>query len=217
MDKIKPSLKLSAIPPYLFSRINAVAREAYGRKLDVIDLGMGNPDLPTPCHIVDRLVDTVKNHPRTHRYPQAKGMPRFRNAVARWMFNRFGVCLDPEKEIIALIGSKEGIAHMCMAYLDPGDIALVCNPAYPVHFNGVILAGGKVHSIPLREENKFIPDLSKIPEKIAKKAKLLFLNYPNNPTAAVVEDKAFLEEVVAFAKKIRDTRHLRQRLLGADL
>ncbi|MHB9155791.1 MAG: LL-diaminopimelate aminotransferase [Endomicrobiales bacterium] len=201
MNKIKPSKKLQALPPYLFSKINALRNDAYAKKLDVIDLGMGNPDLPTPAHVVDRLCDTVKNHQRTHRYPQAKGMPRFRKSVARWMGNRFGITLDPESEILALIGSKEGIAHLCMAYLDPGDLALVCDPAYPVHFNGVILAGGTVHSIPLLAENKFLPELSKIPAKIAKKAKFLFLNYPNNPTAAVVDDRAFLEEVVAFAKK----------------
>lgn len=201
MNKIKPSSKLNALPPYLFSKINALKMEAAAKNLDVIDLGMGNPDLPTPSHIVDRLCDTVKNHPRTHRYPQAKGMPRFRKAVSEWMKKRFNVSLDPESEIIALIGSKEGIAHLCMAYLDPGDVVLVCDPAYPVHFNGVILAGGQVYSVPLLYENKFLPDLSKIPEDVASKAKFLFLNYPNNPTAAVVEDRKFLEEVVEFAKK----------------
>src|SRR3989339_1032382 len=201
MDKIKPSDKLGALPPYLFARINAIKEEALAKKLDVIDLGMGNPDLPTPPHIVERLIDTVKNHTRTHRYPQAKGMPRFRRAVAAWMKNRFGVALDPDSQIITLIGSKEGIAHLCMAYLNPGDTVLVCNPSYPVHFNGVILAGGVVHSVPLLEQNKFIPDLASIPEEAARKAKILFLNYPNNPTAAVVEDRKFLEDAVNFCKK----------------
>jgi aspartate/methionine/tyrosine aminotransferase len=201
MDKCKPSKKLEALPPYLFTKINLLKAEAYAKKLDVIDLGMGNPDLPTPCNVIDRLCDTVKNHPRTHRYPQAKGMPRFRKAVASWMNKRFGVDVDPDREVLALIGSKEGIAHLCMAYLDPGDIVLVCDPAYPVHFNGVILAGGKVHSLPLLPENKFLPDLSKIPSSVARKAKFLLLNYPNNPTAAVVEDNAFLREVVEFATK----------------
>lgn len=201
MDKIKPSKKLSALPPYIFARVNALTAEMRKTKLDIIDLGMGNPDLPTPAHIVDRLCDSVRNHTPTHRYPQSKGMPRFRKAVATWMQKRFGVDLDPSSEIAALIGSKEGIAHLCTAYLDPGDIVLVCDPAYPVHFNGVILAGGQVYSMPLRAENKFLPDLSAVPARIAKKAKFMFLNYPNNPTAAVVEDIGFLYDVVAFAKK----------------
>ena len=114
----------------------------FQKKLDVIDLSIGNPDMPTPSHVVDCLCDTVKHHPRTHGYPQAKGMPKFRKAVAGWMGRRFGVDLDFNSEILALIGSKEGIAHLCMAYLNPGDYVLVCDPAYPAHFNGVILAGG---------------------------------------------------------------------------
>lgn len=201
MDKLVPSKKLQSLPPYLFTGINKLKAEAYAKKLDVIDLGMGNPDLPTPCHVVDQLCDTVKNHPRTHRYPQAKGMPRFRRAVANWMFNRFGVSLDPDTEVHSLIGSKEGIAHLCVAYLNPGDLVLAGDPAYPVHFNGPILAGGKIYSMPLLEKNGFLPDLKKIPAKIAKKAKIMFLNYPNNPTTAVVVDRNFLSEVIEFAKK----------------
>ena len=201
MIKIKPSKKLASLPPYLFARINAIKTEAYKKNLDVIDLVMGNPDMPTPSHIVERLCDSVQNHPHTHRYPQAKGMPRFRKAVSIWMQRRFGVNIDPETEVSTLVGSKEGIAHLCMTYLNPGDIALVCDPAYPVHFNGVILAGGKIHSLPLLAENKFLPDLSKVPATVAKKAKLLFLNYPNNPTTGIIEDIGFLYNVVAFAKK----------------
>jgi aspartate/methionine/tyrosine aminotransferase len=162
---------------------------------------MGNPDLPTPPHIVDRLCETVHDHPRTHRYPQAKGMPKFRTAVAEWFQQRFNVYLNPEKEVLALIGSKEGIAHLCMAYLNPGDIALVGNPGYPVHFNGVYLVGAKVHYVPLQPENNYLPDLNAIPPEIAQKAKLLFLNYPNNPTTAIVENLEFFEKVVWFAKK----------------
>src|SRR5437667_3069443 len=122
---IEPHQRLASIPPYLSSRINALTIEAYANKLDVIDLGMGIPDLPTPPHIVERLCESVRDHPRTHRYPQAKGMPKFRSAVADWFKGRFGVDLNPAKEVLALIGSKEGIAHLCMAYLNPGDIALV--------------------------------------------------------------------------------------------
>jgi len=198
---IKCSQKLEQLPPYIFTRIKALAAEAHAQGLDVIDLGMGNPDLPTPSHVVDRLIDSVKNHPRTHRYPQAKGMFRYRKAVTGYMKSRFGVDLNPEENVLALIGSKEGIAHLCQAYMDPGDIALVPVPSYPVHSNGVILAGGQIHYMPLTVENKFLPDYSRIPADVLKKAKLMFLNYPNNPTAAVVEDPAFYHETVAFAQK----------------
>jgi aspartate/methionine/tyrosine aminotransferase len=198
---VESSRKLQQLPPYLFTRIKALTAEAASRKLDVIDLGMGNPDLPTPAPIVERLIDTVKNHPRTHRYPQAKGMPRFRRAVSEHMKRRFGVSVNPDREIIALVGSKEGIAHLCSAYLNPGEYALVPVPAYPVHFNGVILAGGRVHSIPLTEANGFLPDYGSIPKRVLEKSKILFLNYPNNPTTAVVEDTAFFRETVKFAKK----------------
>lgn len=193
--------KLNKLPPYLFGVINALKQEAYAKNLDVIDLGMGNPDMATPSHIVERLCETIKNHPRTHRYPQAKGMPKFRKTVADWYRKKFKVKLDPESEVLALIGSKEGIGHMCMAYLNPGDLALVPNPAYPIHRNGVILAGGGVYDIPILPEKNYLPELEKIPSKVAKQAKLMFLSYPNNPTTAVVEDISFFKEVVAFAKK----------------
>jgi len=193
--------KLNKLPPYLFGAIDALTQEAYAKKLDVIDMGMGNPDIPTPSHIVERLCDTVRNHPRTHRYPQAKGMPKFRKAVADWYWKKFKVELDPQSEVLALIGSKEGIGHMCMAYLNPGDLALVPNPAYLIYRNGVILAGGQIYDMPVLPENNYLPDLEKIPSRVAKRAKLMFLNYPNNPTTAVVEDISFFREVVAFAKK----------------
>jgi LL-diaminopimelate aminotransferase len=193
--------RLNRLPPYLFTRINQLKKEAYANKLDVIDLGMGNPDQPTPAPIVARLCDTIQNHPTTHRYPQAKGMPKFRKTVAAWMSRRFGVELDPEKEVIALIGSKEGIAHLAMAVLNPGEYVLVGDLAYPVHFNGVILAGGEIHSIPLTAVNGYLPELEKIPEDVARRSKLLFLNYPNNPTASVVPDKAVFKDWVRFAKK----------------
>ncbi|MFH1715636.1 MAG: LL-diaminopimelate aminotransferase [Elusimicrobiota bacterium] len=195
------SRKIANLPQYVFNVINRLKKEAYDNKLDVIDLGMGNPDMPTPQHIIDRLCDSVKHHPNTHRYPQAKGMPRFRKAISEWYKKRFDVDIDPENEALALIGSKEGIAHLCMAYLNPGDIALVTNPAYPVHWNGVYLSDAQIHFMPINEENNFIPDLTKIPEDVARKAKIMFLNYPNNPTAAVMEDLEFFKEVVRFAKK----------------
>ena len=198
---VNPSDKIKNLPPYLFGVIDVLKVGAFAKKLDVIDLAMGNPDLPTPPAVVERLIDTVTNHPRTHRYPQAKGMPKFRRAVTEWYKKRFGVTLAPETEAVALIGSKEGLAHLCQAYLNPGDVVLVPNPCYPVHYNSVILAGGVVHSMPLLPENGFLPVLKDIPEKVRRQAKIMLLNYPNNPTGAVIEDVKFLEEVVRFAKK----------------
>jgi len=198
---IYPSKKLKNLPPYLFGAIDILKKRAYEKKLDVIDLCMGNPDMLPPKEIIERLCDTVLHHPRTSRYPQAKGMPKFRTAVSKWYKKRFDVSLNPETEIIALIGSKEGIAHFYMAYLEPGDLVIVTNPCYPVHYNGVILAGGEVYNLPLLEENKFLPDFSKIPEEILKRAKIIVLNYPNNPTTGIVEDIGFYKEVVEFAKK----------------
>ncbi len=199
--KFTPSKKIQNLPKYIFGIINELKKEAYEKKLDVIDLGMGNPDLPTASHIVNRLCDTVVYHPNTHRYPQAKGMPKFRQAVSDWYKKRFDVKLDPESEVLALIGSKEGIAHLCMAYLDPGDYALTPNPAYPVHLNGIYLAGGTAYHMPIGPDNNYLPELHKIPEDIARKAKIMFLNYPNNPTTAIVENLDFFKEVVKFAKK----------------
>lgn len=193
--------RLNRLPPYLFTKITQLKKEAYANKLDVIDLGMGNPDQPTPTPVVERLCDTVRHHPNTHRYPQAKGIPKFRRSIADWMRRRFGVELDADREVTALIGSKEGIAHLAMAVLNPGETVLVGDPAYPAHFNGVILAGGDVYSIPLRPENQYLPELEKIPEAVVRRSKLLFLNYPNNPTAAVVPDKSVFKDWVRFAKK----------------
>ncbi len=196
-----PSKKIQNLPRYIFTIINDLKKEAYEKKLDVIDLGMGNPDLPTPSHIVNRLCDSVVYHPNTHRYPQAKGMPKFREAISKWYKKRFDVSLDPETEVLALIGSKEGLAHLCMSFLDPLDYALTTNPAYPVHLNGIYLAGGIPYSMPITEKNDYLPELDKIPEEVARKAKIMFLNYPNNPTTAVIKDKNFFKEVIKFAKK----------------
>jgi len=197
----EPSGNLKKLPPYLFGVIDILKQKAYQKKLDVIDLAMGNPDLPTPNHIVERLCDTVRNHPRTHRYPQAKGMPKFRRTVAEWYQKKYNVSLDPENEVLALVGSKEGVAHFYQAWLDPGDWVLVTTPAYPVHLNGVILAGGNIYEMVITAENGWLPDLTKIPEEIVRKAKMMALNYPNNPTTGVVKDLSFFREVIAFAKK----------------
>ncbi len=198
--KFEASDKLKKLPPYLFGAIDVLKREAHRKKLDVIDLGMGNPDMSAPQHVIERLCDTVINHPSTHRYPQAKGMPKFRQTVANWYKKRTGVEFDPESEVLALVGSKEGIAHVCMAYLDPQDVALVTNPCYPVHRNGIILAGGVPYDMPITEGNNYIPVLEDIPHEVAKKAKLMFLNYPNNPTTAVIEDTEFFRKVIEFAR-----------------
>jgi len=193
--------KLEKLPPYIFSRINKLKLEAYAKNLDVIDLVMGNPDIPVSKKIIDRLCDTVINHPKTHRYPQAKGMPKFRKTVADWFYRRFGVKLDPETEVLALVGSKEGVGHLCMAILNPNDLAIIPDPGYPVYYNGVILANGRVYQMPILEQNEYLPELEKIPTKILREAKIMFLNYPNNPTGAVIKDISFFKEVIKFAKK----------------
>ncbi|MEN3014146.1 MAG: LL-diaminopimelate aminotransferase [Endomicrobiia bacterium] len=199
--KITSSKKLQQLPPYLFASINKLKLEAYKKNLDVIDLSMGNPDFPPDKEIIKRLCETVLEHPKTHRYPQAKGMPKFRNAIAEWFLKRFSVKLDPEREVLALIGSKEGVGHLCMAFLDPNDYTLIPDPSYPVYFNATILAGGIPYLFKIFPENNYLPDFGKIPQKIVDKAKIIFLNYPNNPTAAVVEDENFFKEAIRFAKK----------------
>lgn len=193
------SQRLKQIPPYLFAEIDRLKNEMIRRGVDVIDLGVGDPDLPTPPHIVERLKEAAED-PENHRYPSYNGLFLFRRAVSDWYKRRFGVDLDPEREVIALIGSKEGIAHLPLAFVDPGDVVLVPNPAYPVYHIGTIFAGGRPYYMPLLEENGFLPNLEKIPEDIARRAKLIFVNYPNNPTAAVA-DLDFFERLKRFAKK----------------
>ncbi|MBI5200453.1 MAG: aminotransferase class I/II-fold pyridoxal phosphate-dependent enzyme [Elusimicrobia bacterium] len=195
------SKTLSRLPPYLFVKLNAVKEEARKRGHTLIDLGMGNPDRPTPVHVVDALCDAVRSDPATHRYPTTKGSQELRKAIAGWYFRRFGVTLDSETEVLPLVGSKEGLAHLFFAYLEPSDVALVPSPCYPVHYNGTLLTGAKVHLMPLTEENGFLPEFSAIPASVAKKAKVLVLNYPNNPTGAVLKDPRLFERAIAFSKK----------------
>lgn len=189
--------RISSLPPYLFAEIDERKKEAKKKGVDIIDLGVGDPDLPTPQHVVDAICHAAKD-PLNHRYPSYEGMRSFREAVAAWYKQRKQVSLDAEDEVLTLIGSKEGIAHSAFAFLDPGDIALVPDPAYPVYKNATILANSIPHSVPLTEENEFKPDLESIDSEVARKAKIMFLNYPNNPTAATVE-KSFFKEVVDFA------------------
>lgn len=191
--------RIQSLPPYLFARIDEKIAEAKAKGVDVISLGIGDPDRPTPDHIVERLVEAAHN-PENHRYPSYVGMLEFRQAVAEWYKQRSPkIELDPKTEVVTLIGSKEGIAHINLCYLNPGDIALIPDPGYPVYGIGAILAGGVPYAMPLREENGFLPDLEAIPGDIAQKAKIMFLNYPNNPTAAIA-DEAFYAKAIAFAK-----------------
>lgn len=192
------SRRLDKIPPYLFVEINRkiAARKAQG--VDIISFAIGDPDLPTPDYIIDKLCQSARN-PVNHRYPETFGLPELCSAIAVWYKNRFNVELDPAKEILPLIGSKEGIGHMSFCLLDPGDVALVPDPGYPVYSISSFLAGGDVHYLPLTEDNNFLPDLDNIPESILKKSKVLWISYPNNPTGAVAEP-SFFQKVVDFAR-----------------
>jgi len=196
---MKIAQRIETIPPYLFAEIDKKKEEAIKRGVDIINLGIGDPDQPTPNNIIEKLRESVKD-PKTHDYPPYAGTAEFRQAVALWYKNRFGVDLDPDNEVMALIGSKEGIAHIFLAFIDPGDFSLIPEPGYPVYKTGTLFANGFPYIMPLLKENDFLPDLEKIDEEIAQRAKLMFINYPNNPTAAVA-NKDFFEKVVKFAKK----------------
>lgn len=191
--------RLKMLPPYLFAQLDEAKARQLEKGVDVIDLGVGDPDLPTPKPIIERIKKAVEN-PDHHRYPSYEGMLSFREAVAHWYQRRFGVELDPASEVITLIGSKEGIGHMPLAFVNPGEIVLVPDPGYPVYAGATILAHGKPYQVPLAVERGFLPDLTAIPGEILARAKLLFLNYPNNPTAAVASP-AFFEEAVDFARE----------------
>jgi LL-diaminopimelate aminotransferase len=191
--------RLRKLPPYLFKEIDRKKTEMRAKGVDIIDLGIGDPDLPTPAHIIEAMREAASD-PSNHRYPSYSGMHEFRVAVAQWYKSRFGVDLEPETEVLALIGSKEGIAHLPLAFINPGDIALIPTPGYPVYHTATFFAGGEPHYMPLYIENGFLPDLKAIPENVAQRAKLIFINYPNNPTAAVA-DVSFFETVIDFARK----------------
>ncbi|MCK4492025.1 MAG: LL-diaminopimelate aminotransferase, partial [Candidatus Altiarchaeales archaeon] len=189
--------RIDRIPPYLFAEIDRVIGEKKTKGIDIINLGVGDPDLPTPGNIVEALRRTSLD-PKNHRYPSYAGMLEFRRAVSNWYKRRFNVSLNPGDEILALIGSKEGIAHTPLAFINPGDIALIPDPAYPVYRIGTLLADGIPVSMPLLKENGFKPELSEIKKETAEKAKLMFLNYPNAPTTATA-GREFFKEVVDFA------------------
>jgi LL-diaminopimelate aminotransferase len=194
---IKKAQRINELPPYLFAEIDRRKRAALARGVDLIDLGIGDPDIPTPAAVVEKLVESASK-PNNHRYPNSSGMLEFREAVSNWYQSRFSVKLDANNEVVSLIGSKEGIGNMAVAFVDPGDLVLVASPCYPVYHIGTAFNGGKNYFLPLKKENHFLPDLDSIPDEIAKHAKLLWINYPNNPTAAVAEED-FFKRVVEFA------------------
>jgi LL-diaminopimelate aminotransferase len=197
--RFEQAQRLKNLSPYLFARVERLIEEKKAAGVDIISLGIGDPDQPTPDHIIEELIKEARN-PANHQYPSSVGMLCYRQAVASWYARRFGVQLNPETEVVALIGSKEGIAHISWCYLNPGDTVLVPDPGYPVYAGGAILAGAVPYYMPLKAERGYLPDLASIPTEVARRAKMIFINYPNNPTGAVA-DEAFFAEVVAFARE----------------
>lgn len=196
---MKFSQRLDRLPPYLFVEINRKIAEKRARGEDVISFAIGDPDIPTPGCIIDRLCKAAQD-PTNHRYPETSGMPELCQAIAKWYQRRFGIILDPNTEVLPLIGSKEGIGHISFCFIDPGNIALIPDPGYPVYSMSTLLAGGEPYFMLLDERNNYLADLNAIPGRIAERAKLLWLNYPNNPTGAVA-DLDFFKNAVSFAKK----------------
>ncbi len=193
------SKKVQSLPTYLFLEIDKAKRKARQEGRDIIDLGIGDPDQPTPRHVIDAL-DQAASDPANHHYALDQGMPVLRRAIEAWYKRRFNISLNPDTEILPLIGSKEGIAHFPLAFLNPGDLSLIPDPCYPPYKGGTILAGGQMHLMPLFEENDFLPDLKRIPFLARKKAKIIFVNYPNNPTSACATDE-FYRGLIDFAQR----------------
>jgi LL-diaminopimelate aminotransferase len=199
---MKQAKRLDLVPPYLFAGIRQKINEARARGVDVISLGIADPDQPTPDHIIDELTRAIRdeNDADRHRYGGDIPVPDFAEAVASYYKKRFGVTLDPAKEVLTLIGSKEGIQHVSWAFIEPGDVALAPEPGYPVYSMGALFAGGWAHFLPLKKENHWLPDLDSIPLSVLQRAKILWLNYPNNPTAATAT-REFFAQAVALAHK----------------
>ena len=197
--RLKLSERIKLLPPYLFVEIDKAKRRAISEGRDIINLGIGDPDEPSPREVIEALYIAARD-PKNHHYPLDEGVPDFKKKIAEWYKKRFRVILNPEKEILVLIGSKEGISHMPLALLDTGDISLVPDPCYPPYKSGTIFAGGIVYTMPIFEKNNFLPDLNRIKSAVLKRAKLLYINYPNNPTGAVCQ-KGFFEDVALFARK----------------
>ncbi len=196
---MKIARRIEVLKPYLFVEINKKIAEKRARGEEIVSFAIGDPDIPTPPNVINKLCEAAKD-PANHRYPESAGMPELHQAIADWYQRRFNVILDPATEVLPLIGSKEGIAHIAFCFIDPGEAALVPDPGYPVYSVGTSLAGGTPYLLPLKPENNFLPDLTKIPEDTLKKAKILWINYPNNPTSAVA-DISFFNRVAEFGKK----------------
>jgi LL-diaminopimelate aminotransferase len=199
LDWIQKADRLSQLPPYVFARLDELKAKAREQGLDLIDLGMGNPDGATPQPVVDAAIAAL-NDSSNHGYPPFEGTASFRTAITDWYARRYSVQLDPDGEALPLLGSKEGLTHLAIAYVNPGDLVLVPSPAYPAHFRGPLIAGGTIHSIILKPEQDWLIDLASIPDAVAERAKVLYFNYPSNPTAATAPRELF-EEIVAFARR----------------
>ncbi|MEO0406427.1 MAG: aspartate aminotransferase [Cyanobacteria bacterium P01_A01_bin.135] len=198
-DWIRPADRLSALPPYVFARLDELKANARQEGLELIDLGMGNPGGPAPQAVIDAAIAAIQDG-ATHGYPPFEGTASFRQAITAWYNRRYGVSLDPDGEALPLLGSKEGLTHLAIAYINPGDVVLAPTPAYPAHFRGPLIAGAEVYPLVLKAEQDWLIDLAAIPDSVAQRAKVLYFNYPNNPTAATAP-REFFEEIVAFARK----------------
>ncbi|MEP0918294.1 aspartate aminotransferase [Leptolyngbya sp. DQ-M1] len=196
---ISPANRLTKLPQYVFARLDELKANARAQGVDLIDLGMGNPDGATPSPIVEAASNAIKDS-RNHGYPPFEGTASFRKAITDWYRRRYGVDLNPDGEALPLLGSKEGLTHLALAYLDPGDVVLVPSPSYPPHFRGPLIAGATLYPLMLKAEQNWLIDLSAIPEEVAQKAKILYFNYPSNPTTATAP-REFFEEIVAFARR----------------
>lgn len=199
LDWISPADRVRSLPPYVFARLDELKLRAREQGLDLIDLGMGNPDGATPQPVVDAAIAAIQDS-TNHGYPPFEGTASFRNTITQWYNRRYDVELDPDGEALPLLGSKEGLTHLALAYVNPGDVVLVPSPAYPAHFRGPLIAGGQIHSLMLKPENDWLIDLAAIPDSVAEQAKILYFNYPSNPTAATAP-REFFEEIVAFAHR----------------
>jgi len=199
VNNMRMSRRVEHLPPYLFVEINKKIAEKRAKGEDVVSFAIGDPDIPTPSHIIARLCQAAQD-PANHRYPETEGLPKLRQAITEWYGNRFNVSPDADLEVLPLIGSKEGVAHIALCFIDYQDTALIPDPAYPVYSISTMLAGGRPYYMPLTEQNNFLPDLKRIPADVLKRVKLLWLNYPNNPTGAVA-DLDFFNRVVEFAQQ----------------